>query len=128
MNAGREYVIFGIDNYKKVIDEIEADLSLEEKFFDIRLILTEAITNAYYHGNNGDRSKPIHIAYSCVNNSLHIEVRDCGDGSAKIKIPEEIPLENLLEERGRGLYLIKCCCDKVVFLHNCLIVDKNISI
>ena len=128
MSISSEYVIFGLDNYMKLIDEIESELSLSDKFFDIRLILSEAITNAFIHGNKKDNTKPIYIKYSYCNNLLHIEVKDCGDGSDIIEVPEEIPIENLLNEKGRGLYLIKCCCDRVVFLHNCLMVDKNFGI
>lgn len=125
--AGNEFVIYGIKKRQEVVNQIEDELRLNGVSFDIRLILTEAITNAYYHGNKRDDTKPIFIMYTYDNGVLHLEIRDCGEPNTTVTIPEELPIENILEEKGRGLYLIKCCSDKVQFMHNSLIIDKYIK-
>lgn len=122
-----EFTIYGLTLYKDVIHEIELELNFQDSFFDIQLILTEAITNAYYHGNQSDSSKAIKITYELNDNNLHIEVQDSGDGIHEVEIPYDMSEDSILEQGGRGLYLIKCLSDKVDFYNNKLIIEKKIN-
>ncbi len=120
-------IIYGLSTYEQVIDQIQQELKLEDGVFDVKLILTEAITNAFLHGNKGDVSKPINILYSYDGGNIHIEVQDCGEENKQITIPKELSLDSLMDDSGRGLYLINCFSDSVQFSKNKLIVDKNIT-
>jgi len=100
----------------------------QEIAFDINLILTEALSNAFYHGNKGDISKPIGLSYKCNGEVLKLEISDSGETNKNIQIPDEIKDEDLLNEGGRGLFLIKALADKVEFNNNTLKIDKYICI
>lgn len=122
-----EFIIYGLETYKDIIYQIEKELDIQGSFFDIQLMLTEAITNAYQHGNQGDSSKAIKIMYELNNDNLHLEIQDCGEGVSQVKIPQYIAEDSILNQNGRGLFLIKCISDKVDFCDNSLIIEKSLN-
>lgn len=119
--------LYGLNERKKVISQILKELNLEEESFDLELILTEAIINAYKHGNKKDDTKPIHLKYFCDPAQVVFEVTDCGSGFKGVEVPTEISDDNLLAESGRGLYLISCFADDLNFRDNTLIVTKRLK-
>ncbi|WP_058303236.1 ATP-binding protein [Gorillibacterium timonense] len=123
-----ELTLYGLENHLCTIDRIIQELGIEPYSFDVKLILVEAITNAFYHGNGGDGRLPIHIRCSLDEDGLHIQVEDCGDGSKPVMIPEELNPSRLLDEGGRGLYLIRCFCDSVELVQNTLHISKRIEL
>mgnify|MGYP001277048614 CR=1 FL=1 len=122
----KEAILYGLEHHQEVIDQIIQDIDLAAVAFDIRLILVEAITNAYYHGNLGDNTKPIYIRFLCEDKQLNLEVEDCGTGSGQLIFPEELSNDELLDEGGRGLYLIRCFSDSVEMIHSTLHIKKII--
>lgn len=119
--------LYGLSGYEKSIDYIIKELSLEEIAFDIRLILTEAITNAYYHGNKSMASEPIGLSYEYDGSLFNIKIKDSGSEDIRLHIPEEINDDDILNTEGRGLFLIKSLADKVEYLNNTLIIYKKIN-
>ncbi|MPM84806.1 Serine-protein kinase RsbW [bioreactor metagenome] len=117
-------ILYGLKSYDAVINKIVEELGLMESLFDIKLILTEALTNAYKHGNNEDRNKPIIVNYSFDGINLTFEIVDCGVSEEILSIPEELKDEDILKEGGKGLFLLKCLCDKVEFFKNTLVIKK----
>lgn len=95
--------------------------------FDIELILSEALSNAYIHGNMMDPGKPIFLRYRFSGDAVDFQIQDCGKGFGNVVIPDEIVEEALLEEKGRGLFLIKCFSDQVAFRGNVLLVTKKLK-
>lgn len=122
-----EYVLYGLSRHKEVIDIILGRLDAGECDFSVRLILTEALTNAFYHGNKSDPGKPIMLKYDSDGRLLRIEVTDCGSGFEHFGIRGEISDDSVLDEKGRGLFLINCYSDRVDFKNSTLIVEKDIS-
>jgi serine/threonine-protein kinase RsbW len=120
------FIIYGIDNKDKVINKIIINVNDNKIKFDIKLMLTEAINNAYLHGNSRDSNKPIFIYYEQNNDYVYIEIKDCGTGFEDIKVPNELSTENILNSCGRGLYLIKCVADKLKIKNNVLKIKKNL--
>ncbi|MCT4509976.1 MAG: ATP-binding protein [Tepidibacter sp.] len=123
-----EVILYGINEYKQVIDDIIADLNITNDCFDIKLILTEALTNAFKHGNNGNSKKPIYLRYIYNNNSIEFEIEDCGKGFNCLSIPNELSDEKLLNNCGRGLFIIKCIADKIEFKGNKLVIQKYLNV
>jgi serine/threonine-protein kinase RsbW len=82
--------------------------------YHINLVLTEAMVNAIKYGNANDPEKMVHVAINIMNNELHIRVHDEGQGFDinSIKPPDF----NLLEDRGRGIFIIKSLMDRVTYL------------
>lgn len=125
-----EFVLYGLSRYAETIDTIINEIDnvvTVDNCFDIKLILTEALTNAFKHGNNSDKSKPIYLRYIYNGTIIKIEVEDSGYGSQNISIPEAISDDALLQCAGRGLFLIKSLADNVELKRNTLIIEKNIA-
>jgi serine/threonine-protein kinase RsbW len=102
-----EFTLYGLSEHKQVIDKILTELNTNQYNFDIRLILTEALTNAFKHGNNMNVNEPIYLRYSYNDSNVKFEIRDSGAGGKNVVVHEELQDENLLLDSGRGLFLIK---------------------
>ncbi|MNB82424.1 anti-sigma F factor [compost metagenome] len=122
----KEVMFCGLGNHQSIIEGIIQELDLEQYAFDIRLILMEAVTNAYYHGNLSDCTKPITIRYLLNGELLNLQVQDSGAGARELVIPDQIGDEQLLEDGGRGLYLIRCFSDSAEMIHNTIFIKKSI--
>jgi len=123
-----EYVLYGLTKYKEIIDKIIKDLKVFDDSFDIRLLLTEALTNAFKHGNNGNIDMAINLRYTCDDIKIIFEIEDSGTGFRSVTIPDEVIDETILNESGRGLFLIKCIADKIELRNNILIIEKYLTV
>lgn len=123
-----EFILYGLSEHKQVIDRIIAELNVSEYSFDIRLILTEALTNAFKHGNKMNVDKPIYLRYLYDNSSVRFEVEDSGSGFENLIVNKEISEENLLDDQGRGLFLIKNLSDNIEMKKNILVIQKSLLI
>lgn len=106
-----------LDSLKKV-EDFSAELRRwahlnDERYNDVMLILTEAVTNAIVHGNKSDPSKQVIITSKLEDNRLTIIVKDEGAGFDPEKVPDPLEEENLLKTGGRGIYLINQYADFV---------------
>ncbi len=127
MNKMKELIVYGLEQNQTVIDEILQELNVEEYIFEIRLILSEALLNAFFHGNKEDITKPIILRYNFDGMMLNVEVEDCGTGLESVEIPQNISEENILKEDGRGLFLINSFSDEVKINNNRLIIKKALN-
>ncbi|WP_440999610.1 ATP-binding protein [Fodinibius sp. SL11] len=83
----------------------------------IMLTLSEAVNNAIMHGNNENPEKKV-VVLSTLDEekrTLTISVEDEGEGFAPTEIPDPLKEENLLNEGGRGVYLIEQYADDLTF-------------
>lgn len=89
----------------------------EEDSSRIMLSLSEAVNNAIMHGNEGNAEKDvvIHTMLDRSQRILQISVEDEGEGFDPEEIPDPLKDENLLNEGGRGIYLIKEYADDIQF-------------
>jgi serine/threonine-protein kinase RsbW len=83
--------------------------------FRLRVVLSEALTNAIVQGNREDRNKWVDIRAELVPEVIRVWVTDEGAGFDPNSVPEPIRPEQLDEARGRGLYLIRKLVDTVEF-------------
>lgn len=81
----------------------------------IMLTLSEAVTNAVVHGNKEDPQKKVYISVQLETRTLRIDVKDEGEGFNPDDIPNPLKEENLLDQGGRGVYLIKQYSDKIEY-------------
>lgn len=123
-----EFILYGLSEHKQIIDKVIDDLNASEYSFDIRLILTEALTNAFKHGNKMDIDKPIYLRYLYDNSSVRFEIEDCGSGLKNLIANEKISEENLLDDQGRGLFLIKNLSDNIEMKKNILVIQKSLLV
>jgi serine/threonine-protein kinase RsbW len=87
----------------------------EEKYGIMLLALTEAVTNAIYHGNRLKARKKVRVFTRRSNRSLLFVVEDEGLGFDPDRLPDPTRPENLCKEGGRGVYLIRQVCDRVEY-------------
>lgn len=87
----------------------------EDDFNRIMLALSEAVNNAILHGNQQDPEKEVDINTKLETGTLIVSVQDEGDGFDPDSIPDPLKEENLLNEGGRGVYLIEQYADGVKF-------------
>ena len=90
----------------------------DETIFDLKVILNEVLVNAIMHGNHEDASKRVKIEAGFIDEEdifLIIEDEGCGYDFKEICKKHRSGITELdhLNERGRGMMIIKGLCDKV---------------
>lgn len=125
-----KFILYGLNEYKQTIDKIISDLNVhddQDECFDIRLILTESLTNAFKHGNKGREDKPIYLRYTYDGVYIKFEIEDTGTGYVNVNVPDQVMDENMLNDCGRGLFLIKSIADRVELINNKMIIQKALK-
>ena len=106
--------------YLSLIGKIGEDIAKElDKYkgdrdtlaYHINLALTEATVNAIKYANAGDPDTQVHILITISEEELLIRVFDKGQGFDINTIPT--PDFQQLEDRGRGVFIIKSIMDRV---------------
>jgi serine/threonine-protein kinase RsbW len=80
---------------------------------EIALAVRESVINAVLHGNHSDMSKKVVLTASLENTALTICVRDEGEGFDPDSLPDPLVPDNLLNESGRGFFILRTCMDNV---------------
>ncbi|MEI6815192.1 MAG: ATP-binding protein [Bacteroidota bacterium] len=108
-----------INTVEKLIDDIRDEYKISEDCYGKMLMgVTEAVTNAIYHGNNGDASKKVNITYQYDVDKVSFIIADEGKGFDIYNIPDPTAPENLEKASGRGIYLMKHLSDQLIFSNN----------
>ncbi len=105
-----------LERLEPFVNELQEWAKFKENDFNrIMLALSEAVNNAILHGNQQDPDKEVDINTKLETGTLTISVQDEGDGFDPGSIPDPLKEENLLNEGGRGVYLIEQYADSVNF-------------
>jgi serine/threonine-protein kinase RsbW len=81
---------------------------------NVRVALTEALSNAILYGNREDRGKGVRLRAMMDERALILEIIDEGRGFDLDLCTLDPTLdENLIREDGRGLYLMRQLMDRV---------------
>jgi serine/threonine-protein kinase RsbW len=86
-----------------------------EQTDNLAIAMTEAVGNAIVHGNAGDASKTVRIAYRRRGGCLCVDVADQGTGFDPDGLLDPLAPENILKEHGRGIFILKNLMDEVRF-------------
>jgi len=84
----------------------------EEAGFQIEMAVHEAVINAIFHGNKEDPRKKVHLKFLTLADGLEIHVRDEGKGFDPNTLPDPLAKENLLNDSGRGIFLVRKFMDE----------------
>lgn len=84
----------------------------EEELHKIGMAVRESIVNAVVHGNRYNRRKKVHLAVSTASDRLAIRVGDEGEGFDISSLPDPVADQNLLQQSGRGIFLIRAFVDE----------------
>ncbi len=94
--------------YKSCFDE-------DDRIFTGVLLASEVVTNAIEHGNDNDPSKKVVIEFKKKSGRSECWVEDEGAGFDREAIADPLASENLLEDGGRGIFLIERMADEVIY-------------
>ena len=112
--------------YLSLIGRIGEDIARELDKYDgdkgtlayhLNLVLTEAMANAIKYGNTEDPETMVHISISISCDEIIIRVFDYGQGFDINAIPT--PDFEELEDRGRGIFIIRSLMDMVSYRKLC---------
>lgn len=118
-----------ISMVEKLIDEVRNKYSISEDLYGNMLVaITEAVTNAIYHGNKSDPSKKVTLSVSSGNHGIAFTVADEGNGFDYYNLPDPTSPENLEKECGRGIFLMKHLTDQLIFSENGRVVELNFKL
>ena len=96
-----------------VCERMEFD---EDTTSQLSMSVIEAGTNAVQHGNKQDSTKFFDAKFTLHADRLEVCVQDQGQGFDPSKLTEDVTSpEHLFDMRGRGIFIMKSCCDGVDF-------------
>ncbi len=108
-----------INAVERLIDDICDEYKISEDCYGKMLMgVTEAVTNAIYHGNHSDEDKTIVLTYHFDTDKISFFIKDEGNGFDYYNLPDPTAEENLEKPSGRGIYLMKHLADQLIFADN----------
>jgi serine phosphatase RsbU (regulator of sigma subunit)/anti-sigma regulatory factor (Ser/Thr protein kinase) len=122
----KESIIYRI-NYKitSVLEDIKAvvsdflkkleKLEINKRIINhIRLVLSEALLNAYEHGNKKNKDKYVYLKGKVTNMKIELSIIDEGEGFDFDKL-QFFENQQEINNRGRGIIAINACVDTLTF-------------
>ena len=94
---------------------LECAHEFDDRRFNLRVALGEALQNAIIYGNRQDPSKNVHVDIEVRVRRVEIRVRDEGEGFDPNGVPDPRVPGRVDREDGRGLFLIRQLVDDVSF-------------
>lgn len=100
----------------KVAEEFTEHAGLDEDDRNaVATAVIEAATNAIQHGNRNDATKKVRLQFVLSPDRLEVTVKDEGRGFDPAEVEDPLKPENMLRERGRGIFIIRAFMDDVKF-------------
>jgi serine/threonine-protein kinase RsbW len=116
-----ESTFYGLEQCETQIDSLLRTIPSTYDPFAVKLILSELLMNAHKHGNSEDHNLPIKVIVSISEDELALEVLDMSIRMEDIPIKTDINPDNILDEHGRGLYLVNAFSDKLTIDNNSVV-------
>ena len=106
-------------NIRKVegfLNKVNEYARLDEVHFHKLLVAaTEAVNNGIFHANKSNPEKKVSIVCCVTDKMLECRVCDEGRGFNPTNLPSPLDDKNLLNEHGRGIFLMRTLMDTVEF-------------
>ncbi|RMG86534.1 MAG: ATP-binding protein [Bacteroidetes bacterium] len=99
-----------------------------DKQCNILISLTEAVTNAIIHGNRKDEHKVVKVRHQRKNDCLAVRVMDEGNGFDYQKLPDPTSPEHIMNEGGRGVFLMHQLADDIRYYDNGSTVEMEFKL
>lgn len=81
----------------------------------LNIVLTESIVNAIKHANATDPTKEVHVRINVSDKEISIRVYDSGCGFDLNSVANPCFDSDVLEEKGRGIFIIRSLMDYVEY-------------
>jgi len=105
-----------INQVRFFLDGIFTEFRLDRTLFNrVFLGVSEALSNSIIHGNRFDVNKNVTLRVFFQTDFLVIEVVDEGKGFSFDCINDPTKPVNLMNEKGRGIFLIRQLSDEMVY-------------
>lgn len=105
-----------ISKVEQIVDDVCQKLTLnEESYGNVLIAVSEAVTNAIVHGNGVGSTLHVDLSVSDGSEDFVFQVKDAGRGFDTTALPDPTNPDNLLNENGRGIFLMQNLADKVEF-------------
>ena len=119
-SGGTTSVVSVLDSTLESVDaaeEIVLNAARELGFGDdlqhqIGMAVRESVVNAVVHGNCYNQLKKVRLSVSKAPDRLTVTVADEGKGFDINSLPDPLAEENLLNQSGRGIFLMKAFMDE----------------
>ena len=99
-----------------LIDKVCNSVGVHEDVYgNVLIAVTEAVNNAIIHGNKLVASALVDVEAFDQSNSFWFTVSDSGLGFDHLHLPDPTAPENLENENGRGVFLMRNLADEVVY-------------
>jgi serine/threonine-protein kinase RsbW len=108
-----------VSQVEPLLERFTHRLNISSDVYGNMLIsLTEAVSNAILHGNQGDNTKQVCISMQRHNDALEVSVSDQGPGFDPHVVPDPTSADCIEKCGGRGLFLMKHLSDDCRFVGN----------
>ena len=109
-----------LDHLQHVAEDVSRLAGLDEDAVHwTSMAVRECVINAITHGNKSDPAKIVFVDFSVQGRDgdrcLEVVVRDQGQGFEPSEITNPLAPENILNTRGRGIFLVRQFMDEVKF-------------
>lgn len=106
-----------VDQIEKVDEFVESfatSLGFQpDALADIGICVTELVMNAIVHAHKEHADIPVKIRIEGGEDGLRVSVRDFGPGFETNTIPDPTSPENIYEDHGRGILIVRAMMDDV---------------
>ncbi|WP_186757231.1 ATP-binding protein [Echinicola salinicaeni] len=108
-----------IENIKIIesfIDNAKEKFQINDDIYgNIMISVTECVSNAIIHGNQGDAQKTVKLELNFLEDQLKFIIEDEGKGFDFDNLQDPTSPENIEKSGGRGVFIMKNLCDEVKF-------------
>jgi len=108
-----ESALESADEAERLVLDVAAEVGFEEEdMHKIGMAIRESIVNAVVHGNRYNRRKKVHLSVFRGPDHLTVTISDEGAGFDPSALPDPLAEHNLLQQSGRGIFLIRAFVDQ----------------
>ncbi|MBL0156005.1 MAG: ATP-binding protein [Bryobacterales bacterium] len=108
-----ESTLDSVDASEERVKNLAAEIGfVEDDAYQLGYAVREAMVNAVVHGNGYSANKLVHFVLSRCGASIDILIEDEGQGFVPERQADPLAEENLLNQSGRGIMIIRAFVDE----------------
>jgi len=99
-------------------DLLSSNKLSDQQFYEIQLVIAEAVINAIVHGNKLHPEKYVTVIGNVEKGIALFTIKDEGKGFDFTNLSDPTSAERIYKPYGRGVFLMKKLANKITFLEN----------
>ena len=113
MVAVLDSTLESVDIAERIVRVAAREMGFQENTqYQIGMAVRESVVNAVVHGNRYNEHKKVRLSISREPGRLTVRVADEGKGFDINSLPDPVARENLLNQSGRGIFMMKTFMDE----------------